>query len=79
MALQIANPTVVEKVEKLAKATGLSKTALVERAVDHLQRETQRAASPKPRLQALLAQIDRIPDRTDASDPLDWDESGLPR
>lgn len=79
MALQIANPNVVKKVEKLAKATGLSKTALVERAVDHLQRETQRAASPKPRLRALLAQIDRIPDRRDATDPLDWDESGLPR
>ena len=78
MALQIANPGVVKKVEKLAKATGLSKTALVERAVDHLLLETQRAPSPKPRMRALLAQIDRIPDRSDASDPLHWDESGLP-
>ncbi|MGD9583366.1 MAG: type II toxin-antitoxin system VapB family antitoxin [Lysobacterales bacterium] len=78
MALQIANPIVVKKVEKLAKATGLSKTALVERAVDYLALETQRAASPGPRLQALLTQIDRIPDRNDASDPLPWDESGLP-
>jgi ribonuclease VapC len=33
MALQIANPTVVGKVERLAKRTGLNKTAAVERAV----------------------------------------------
>ena len=36
MALQIANPIVVGKVERLAKATGLSKTAVVEKAVDRL-------------------------------------------
>jgi len=29
MALQTANPTVVEKIEALARATGLSKTAAV--------------------------------------------------
>ena len=40
MALQIANPVVVGKVERLAKATGLSKTAVVERALDHLISET---------------------------------------
>jgi antitoxin VapB len=38
VALQIANPTVVAKVERLAKITGLSETALVERAVDQLER-----------------------------------------
>jgi hypothetical protein len=27
---------------------------------------------------ALLAQFDRIPDRSDATDPLAWDEHGLP-
>lgn len=76
MALQIANPVVVGKVERLAKATGLSKTALVERAVDLLERET-RPASPD-RLIALLAQLDRVPDRVDATDPLTWDDAGLP-
>ncbi len=44
MALQIANPSVVSKVERLAR----------------------------------LAQLDRIPDRPDATDPLPWDEHGLP-
>jgi antitoxin VapB len=48
MALQIANPTVVDKVE------------------------------PLERLAALLSQLDRIPDRPDAADPLPWDEQGLP-
>lgn len=80
MALQIANPVVVGKVERLANATGLSKTAVVEQAVDRMLSET---AMPKSnagkRVSALLAQLDRIPDRGDAFDPLQWDEQGLPR
>jgi antitoxin VapB len=81
MALQIANPVVVAKVERLAKATGLTKTALVERAVDRLASETLGAADPArsgARMAALLAQLDRIPDRPDAFDPLPWDSLGLP-
>lgn len=78
MALQIANPSVVSKVERLAKRTGLSKTALVERAVDRLLSETEPASKQAARLAALLAQLDRIPDRSDATDPLAWDEHGLP-
>lgn len=78
MPLQIANPVVVDKVERLARATGLSKTAAVERAVDLLLRETQGAMEPGERFAALLAQIDRIPDRPDAHDPLAWDDQGLP-
>jgi antitoxin VapB len=82
MALQIANPVVVGKVERLAKRTGLSKTAVVDRALDRLIDEigeTADATDQTARLAALLAQLDRIPDRPDASDPLDWDEHGLPR
>ncbi len=78
MALQIANPVVVAKVERLARATGLTKTAVVERAIDHLAAQTQGAAD-SDRLKALLLQIDRVPDRRDAHDPLEWDEHGLPR
>ncbi len=78
MALQIANPSVVAKVEKLAKATGLNKTALVERALDQLRLETQRVTAPGQRLRALLKQIDGIPDRVDAVEILGWDENGLP-
>jgi antitoxin VapB len=76
MALQIANPVVVEKVERLARATGLSKTALVERAVDRLAAEL--AVDRGDRIDALLAQFDRLPDRPDAFDPLEWDDAGLP-
>ncbi|MCC6242186.1 MAG: type II toxin-antitoxin system VapB family antitoxin [Gemmatimonadaceae bacterium] len=77
MPLQIANPTVVEKVERLARATGLTKTALVERAVDRLAAEL--AADRGDRFDALLAQMDRLPDRPDAHDPLTWDDAGLPK
>ncbi|MFZ2649797.1 MAG: type II toxin-antitoxin system VapB family antitoxin [Burkholderiaceae bacterium] len=79
MALQIANPAVVSKVERLAKRTGLSKTAVVERAVDRLISETANSSNQTARLAALLAQLDRIPDRTDASDPVQWDDHGLPK
>lgn len=80
MAIQIANPSVVEKIVRLSRATGLSKTAAVERAVDRLIRETEQA---RPRssldITALLNQFDQIPERADAFDPLAWDDHGLPR
>ncbi len=81
VALQMENPAVVSKVERLAKRMGLSQTAVVERAVDRLLGETAgpSAESAPARLAALLAQLDRIPDRADASDALQWDEPGLPR
>ncbi len=78
MPLQIVNPAVVAKVERLAKAAGTTKTAIVERAIDRLAGEVQGSAAPG-RMAALLSQLDRIPDRADAFDPLTWDERGLPR
>lgn len=78
MALQIANPKVVNKVELLAKATGLSKTAEVERALDRLISEISGVSDPG-RMAALLAQLDRVPDRDDAFDPVEWDSQGLPK
>ena len=79
MALQIANPVVVAKVERLAHLTGLSKTAVVEKAIDRLAGETAAAADPGKRMSALLSQLDRISDRPDAFDPLQWDARGLPQ
>lgn len=79
MALQIANPVVIGKVERLAKETGLSKTAVVEPALDSLISGTTERASTVGRMSALLAQLDRIPDRPDAFDPLAWDEPNLPK
>lgn len=82
MALQIANPKVVDKIERLAALTGLNKTAAVESAVDRLLAHTHvhaaRASTPS-RMAALLAQLDRIPDLPGAFNPLEWDEHGLPR
>jgi len=78
MALQIANPVVVAKVDRLARATGMSKTAVVERAIDRMASETQGLADTG-RMAALLAQLDQVPDRPDAFDPLAWDEQGLPK
>ena len=78
MALQIANPSVVSKVERLARRTGLSKTAAVEQAVDRMLKELAAPGTESTRMAALLAQLDRIPDRPDAADPLPWDEHGLP-
>lgn len=79
MALQIANPVVVGKVERLAKSTGLTKTAVVERALDRLISETTGGTNQAARMLALLAQLDRVPDRSDAYDPLEWDAQGLPK
>lgn len=78
MALQIANPAVVRKVELMAKRLGLSKTAVVERALDQLISTSEGADNQSERFDALLAQLDRIPDRPDAFDPLQWDDRGLP-
>ena len=81
MALQIANSRVVSKVERLAKAIGLTKTAAVERAVDQLLNETLGKANASltatVALNALLKQLDQVPDRPDAYEPLAWDEHGL--
>jgi antitoxin VapB len=78
MALLITNPVVVAKVERLARATGLTMTAVVERAIDALANQT-RSADTAGRMAALLAQLDRIPDRADAHDPLRGDGSGFPK
>ena len=61
-----------------AEATGMTKTAVVERAIDRLAGETQGGRDPG-RLAALLAQLDRVPDRPDAFDAVPWDTHGLPK
>ena len=77
MALQIANPAVVAKVSRLALATGLSKTAVVEKAIDRLASELN-VATDSTRMSALLSQLDQVPERADRVDPLEWDAQGLP-
>jgi antitoxin VapB len=78
MTLQITNPVVVAKVERLARSLGLTKTAVVERAIDRLASEVP-SGSSTGRMAAILEQIDRVPDRPDAFDPLEWASNGLPK
>jgi antitoxin VapB len=79
MPLQIADRAVIDKVELLARRTGLSQTAVLERALDRLINESAQMLSNAEHLTALLAQIDRIPDRADAIDPVQWVAHGLPQ
>jgi hypothetical protein len=59
------------------RATGLTKTAAVEALLlDHCPDQMR---GMRHRMDAILAQIDRIPELPEPSDPLDWDEPGLPR
>jgi len=80
MAIQIANPAVVAKIETLARKTGLTKTAAVEQAVDAMLKEnnTGSKADTWKRFDAILAQLDQLPQNKDAPTELEWDENGLP-
>jgi antitoxin VapB len=81
MALQIANAVVIEKINELAKITGLTKTAAVEKAVDELLRisGSKTEINQHKKMFALLAQFDRL-DHNGSNAPTDitWDENGLP-
>jgi len=80
MALQIANPVVVAKIEMLTKRAGLSKTSAVEKAVDLLLAEPlpPPQSGNRDRFAAILAQLDQVPELPEPYEPLEWDEHGLP-
>jgi len=81
MAIQIANKIVIQKIEALARADGISKTAAVEKAVDRMLTERQAdddGGDAWQHFDAILAQIDRIPD-VERPEPIEWDDWGLPR
>ncbi len=82
MSIQIANPAVVAKIERLAALTGLSKTAAVEVAVERVLGESDEIAGTLrvgALWESILKQLHGLPDRPDAFDPLEWDEDGLPK
>jgi antitoxin VapB len=62
MPIRIASPVVVAKLERLAAATGLTRTAAVERAVDVMLTNRANASDDdfETRASAILAQSDRI-------------------
>lgn len=81
MPVQIANPQVVAKIERLSRASGLGKTAAVEAAVDRMLDELAGAGEGGPwqGADAIVAQLRRLPVRPDAFDAIEWDEAGLPK
>lgn len=78
MPLQIANPIVVDKVDRLARTLGTTKTAAVERAVDHLLSAPDAGSSERGHLARFVRQFDLVPDREAPFEAVEWDESGLP-
>ena len=88
MAVQIANPAVVKKIEWLAATLNTSKTAAVEQALDALSQslsssieipsDVMRKAKRREDMLSVLARIHQTPARAKGLDPLQWDENGLP-
>ena len=81
MAVQLANPTFVAKLERLSKRLGVGKTAAVEAALDRMLAETD--ATPHEDtwagLDAILVQLHRLPRRPDGFEAIEYDDNGLPR
>jgi antitoxin VapB len=89
MAVQIANPEVVRKIEWLAATLNTTKTAAVERALDAYsgeflqaqlaQQDRQNQQQRYEQLMSIVKKFDAIPDvNPNAPNDLEWDENGLP-
>ncbi len=80
MSVQIANPTVIAKIERLARATGQGKTAAVEAALDKMLAELGEVDAPEvwSTFDAIVAQLHRLPARADTFEAVAFDENGLP-
>jgi len=81
MPIQIANPDVVAKIERLSRLTGLGKTAVVDAAVTKMIEEVNgpESAGSWSRFDAVLTQIRALPLRSDAFNAVEYDEAGLPK
>jgi antitoxin VapB len=81
MPVQIANPQVIAKIERLSRLTGLGKTATVEAAVDRMLSEFAADSSSDPwaGIDAIVAQLHRIPPRPDNFEAVEYDDMGLPK
>jgi hypothetical protein len=89
MAVQIANPDVVRKIEWLATELKTTKTSAVEQALDAFKlnlatrdaiiAKQQRAKAFMRDVMPILAELDALPNiNAGAKNDLDWDENGLP-
>jgi antitoxin VapB len=80
MPIQIANPDVVRKIERLAQVTGLGKTGAVDAAVGRMLHDLGAGqAESWPGLDAIVEQLRKVPPRRDAFDAIVFDQHGLPK
>ncbi len=79
MPIQIANPQVIERIDRLAAITGLGKTGAVSAAVERMLEELGSPVDPWIGIEAIVAQARRIPERADAFEAVPYDAEGLPR
>lgn len=87
--IQLANPTVVEKIEQLARLTQQNKTSVVKAALDSYERSLPIGVQSNnanetinKQLLALLTQLDALPNCNNSNDEtpnLTWDNDGLPQ
>jgi antitoxin VapB len=81
MSIQIANPQVIEKIERLSRLTGLCQAATVKAAVDRMLRELAADASSDPwaGVDAIVAQLHMLTPRLDSFEAAEYDDVGLPK
>jgi hypothetical protein len=70
MAIQIADSMIADKVDRLAKATGLSMTAVVELALDLWLSEMSGSLDQTERMTALMEQLEHSPGHPGAREPI---------
>jgi hypothetical protein len=70
MAIQIVDSVIADKVDRVAKATGLSMTAVVELALDLWLSEMAEASHQSEHMAARIAQLDGTPYRAGASESI---------
>jgi len=84
MSIEISNPQLLAKIERLSARLGVEVAIALETAVDRLLGETaetckERKDDPWAGVDEIIAKLHALPPRPDAYDPLEWDEWGLPR
>jgi hypothetical protein len=70
MAIQIADSMITDKVGRVARATGMSTTAVVELALDLWLSEMAESSDQRAVMAARMAQLDALIPRAGSSEPI---------
>lgn len=70
MANEFATSMIADKVDRVARATGLSIPAVVELALDLWLSEVSEPSDQSERMAARIAQLDRVPHRAGACESI---------